>query len=313
MCKLLVVFGATGQQGGSIISHVLDDTELSKQYKIRGITRDPSSSAAEALKKRGVDVAKADMTDPSSLSSALKGAHTVFFLTAPVMGADAKNEEFAQGKGVVDVAVAEGIQYMIFSTLPHVTRISGGKYTKVAAFDAKAEIEDYIRTLPVKSAFFSPASFMQNFQRIMAPHPSDNGTFVLARLVSPTTQLPLIDTAGDTGKYVGAILADPDKYEGKVFCSASAVYTMTEIVDIMSKVYGKTVRYEQIPEEAFRQQLRFTGPYADGLIEMMLYQQDFGYYGPKTKELVAWAAENARGKVHTLEEYLKKNPLAALQ
>ena len=313
MCKLLVVFGATGQQGGSIISHVLDDTELSKQYKIRGITRDPSSSAAEALKKRGVDVAKADMTDPSSLSSVLKGAHTVFFLTAPVMGADAKNEEFAQGKGVMDVAVAEGIQYMIFSTLPHVTRISGGKYTKVAAFDAKAEIEDYIRTLPIKSAFFSPASFMQNFQRIMAPYPSDNGTFVLARLVSPATQLPLIDTVGDAGKYVGAILADPDKYEGKVFCSASAVYTMTEIVDIMSKVYGKTVRYEQIPEEAFRQQLRFSGPYAEGLIEMMLYQQDFGYYGPKTKELVAWAAENARGRVHTLEEYLKKNPLVALQ
>lgn len=313
MCKLLVVFGATGQQGGSIISHVLDDTELSKQYKIRGITRDPSSSAVEALKKRGVDVAKADMTDPSSLSSVLKGAHTVFFLTAPVMGADAKNEEFAQGKGVVDVAVAEGIQYMIFSTLPHVTRISGGKYTKVAAFDAKAEIEDYIRTLPIKSAFFSPASFMQNFQRIMAPYPSDNGTFVLARLVSPATQLPLIDTVGDAGKYVGAILADPDKYEGKVFCSASAVYTMTEIVDIMSKVYGKTVRYEQIPEEAFRQQLRFSGPYAEGLIEMMLYQQDFGYYGPKTKELVAWAAENARGRVHTLEEYLKKNPLVALQ
>ena len=313
MCKLLVVFGATGQQGGSIISHVLDDTELSKQYKIRGITRDPSSSAAEALKKRGVDVAKADMTDPSSLSSALKGAHTVFFLTAPVMGADAKNEEFAQGKGVVDAAVAEGIQYMIFSTLPHVTRISGGKYTKVAAFDAKAEIEDYIRTLPIKSAFFSPASFMQNFQRIMAPYPSDNGTFVLARLVSPATQLPLIDTVGDAGKYVGAILAEPDRYEGKVFCSASAVYTMTEIVDIMSKVYGKTVRYEQIPEEAFRQQLRFSGPYADGLIEMMLYQQDFGYYGPKTKELVAWAAENARGRVHTLEEYLKNNPLVALQ
>ena len=313
MCKLLVVFGATGQQGGSIISNVLDDAELSKQYKIRGITRDPSSSAAEALKKRGVDVAKADMTDPSSLSSVLKGAHTVFFLTAPVMGADAKNEEFAQGKGVVDVAVAEGIQYMIFSTLPHVTRISGGKYTKVAAFDAKAEIEDYIRTLPIKSAFFSPASFMQNFQRIMAPYPSDNGTFVLARLVSPATQLPLIDTVGDAGKYVGAILADPDKYEGKVFCSASAVYTMTEIVDIMSKVYGKTVRYEQIPEEAFRQQLRFSGPYAEGLIEMMLYQQDFGYYGPKTKELVAWAAENARGRVHTLEEYLKKNPLVALQ
>lgn len=79
MAKLLVVFGATGQQGGSIVSHVLDDAELSKQYKIRGITRDPSSSAAEILRRKGVDVVKADMTEPSSLSAAVKGAHIVFF------------------------------------------------------------------------------------------------------------------------------------------------------------------------------------------------------------------------------------------
>lgn len=313
MSKLLVIFGATGQQGGSVVSHVLNDAELSKQYKVRGITRDPSSAAAEALKAKGVDVVKADMTEPSSLSSAMKGAHTVFFLTSPVTGSDAKNEELVQGKGVVDVAVAEGVQYLIFSTLPHVARISGGKYTKVAGFDAKAEVEDYIRTLPIKSAFFSPASFMQNFQRRMALQPTEAGTFVLARPVSPDTELPLIDTAGDTGKYVGAILAEPEKYEGKVFCSASAVYTMTEIAEIMSKVSGKTVKYEQIPVETFRQYIHFAGSYADDLIEMMYYQQDFGYYGPQTKELVAWAAKTARGNVHTLEEYLTENPLPSLQ
>jgi uncharacterized protein YbjT (DUF2867 family) len=229
------------------------------------------------------------------------------------MGPDARNVEFAQGKGVVDVAVAEGVQYMIFSTLPHISKISGGKYTKVAAFDAKAEIEDYIRRVPIRSAFCSPASFMQNFQEVMEVQPSESGTFVIARHVSPDSQLPLIDTAGDTGKYVGAILADPDKYEGKVFCSATAVYTMTEMAEIIGKVYGKTVKYEQIPEETFRQYLRFSGPFADGLVEMMLYQQDFGYYGPRTKELVAWAAENARGKVHTFEEYLIENPLPGLQ
>lgn len=313
MSKLLVVFGATGQQGGSVISHVLNDAELSKQYTIRGITRDVSSSAAEALKKKGVDIAKADLTDPQSLSSAMRGAHTVFFLTSPIMGPDAKNLEIAQGKGVVDVAVAEGVDYLIFSTLPHVSRISGGKYTKVAGFDAKAEIEDYIRTVPIRSAFFSPASFMQNFQGGMAPRPSGSGTFLITRHVSADSQLPLIDTAGDTGKYVGAILAEPDKYEGKVFCSATAVYTMTEIAETMSKVSGKTVKFEQVPEETYRQYMPFPAFYADVLIEMMLYQQEFGYYGPRTKELVKWAAEHARGKVHTLEEYLTENPLPALQ
>jgi uncharacterized protein YbjT (DUF2867 family) len=193
MSKLLVVFGATGQQGGSIISYVLDDAELSKQYRIRAITRDPLSSDAEVLAKKGVDVVKADLGDPRSLSLAMKGAHTVFFLTLPVaIGPDPKHEEFAQGKAVVNAAITEGAQYIIFSTLPPVSRISGGKYTKVAAFEAKAEIEEYIRKLPIKSAFFSPASFMQNFQRIMAPQLSEDGTFILARHVSPDRSCHLL-------------------------------------------------------------------------------------------------------------------------
>jgi hypothetical protein len=81
---------------------------------------------------------------------------------------------------------------------------------------------------------------------------------------------------------------------------------MEEIAQTISKVSGKIVTYEQISEETFRQGLP---PWGGMLIEMMLYQQDFGYYGPETKDLVAWAAGNARGKVHTFEEYLTKNPL----
>jgi uncharacterized protein YbjT (DUF2867 family) len=306
MTKLLVIFGATGQQGGSIVSHVLNDAELSKQYRIRAITRDPSSSSAQSLKKMDVDVVKADLTDQSSLHVAMKGAHTVFALTAPTFGSDAKAQEASQGKAMADVAVAEGVQYIIFSSLPHVSMVSGGKYTKVSGFDAKAEIQEYILTLPIRSAFFAPGSFMQNFQKIMAPRPTGPGAYVIARHVSPHTQLPLIDTVGDTGKFVGAILAEPEKYEGKVFCAATALYSMEEIAQTISKVTGKTVTYQQIPEDTFRQGLP---PWADMLIEMMLYQQDFGYYGPQTKELVAWAAGNARGKVHTFEEYLRENPL----
>jgi len=304
--KLLVVFDATGQQGGSVISSVLSDPELSKQYRIRAITRDTTSPAATTLQKKGVEVIAADLHDPPSIHTALHSAHTVFFLTAP---APTKDAEVTQGKQFMDIAVSSGVSYMIFSTLPHITTISGGRYTKVAIFDAKAEIEAYTRTLPLKSAFFAPGSFMQNWQNIMLPRPKTDGTYVIARHVSPETELPLIDTVADTGKYVGAILADPEKYAGKRFCAATALYSMTEMVQIISRCSGKKVVYEQIPEEVFRENLPVPQGYKDQLVEMMLYQQDFGYYGPDTKELVAWAAGNARGRLNTLEDYLRENPL----
>lgn len=306
MSKILVVFGATGQQGGSVINFVLNDPELSKEYSIRGITRDLSSSKSQQLEKKNVSMIQGDIDDEGSLHKAMKGAHTIFLMGAPTFGADAKAKELAQGKKAADIAVAEGIQYIIFSTLPHVEQISGGKYTKVSGFDAKAETEDYIRKLPVKSAFFAPGSFMQNFHQMMRPQRTEDGKYIISRHVSPQTKLPLIDTVGDTGKYVGAILAEPEKYEGKVFCSATALYTNEEMAQIISKATGKEVIYVQIPEETFRQYLP---PWGDMLIEMMSYQQDFGYYGSQTQELVSWAGKHARGKLTTFEEYLEQNPL----
>ena len=211
MSKLLVVFGATGRQGGSVIHTVL---------KIRGFTRDPTSSKALALKQKGIDVFQADVDDEASIPPTLKGAHTIFLVTAPSYSPTWKGSEWAQVKAVAVAAVAQGASYIIFSALPHVKVLSGGKYTKVKGFDIKAEVESYIRKLPIRSAFFAPGSFMQNWLSGMKPRKSSDGDYYVERYVSPQTQLPLIDAAGDTGKFVGAILAEPDKYERNVFCAA---------------------------------------------------------------------------------------------
>jgi len=56
MSKLITVFGATGNQGGSVIKNILADSSLSKTFKIRGITRDVSKPAAQALAKQGVEL-----------------------------------------------------------------------------------------------------------------------------------------------------------------------------------------------------------------------------------------------------------------
>lgn len=307
MSKLLVVFGATGQQGGSIVDFVLNDPELSRQYTIRAISRDATSASSQKLSARGVEVISADPDEPSTLPAALKGSHTVFAMTFPDYS-DVKGSEVRQGRAIVDAAVNAGSQYFIFSTLPHVTKISGGKYTKVLGFDAKAEVEAYICSKPIPSAFFSPGSFMQNYHSVMKPRKAQDGSYMIARSISSQTRLPLIETASDTGKFVGAILAEPIKYEGKTFCAATKLYTLEEQAEILSKATGKKVVYKQISEEMFRSFLP-QGTYQDILVEMMQYQEEFGYYGSDMESLLEWARENARGELTTFEEYLEKNPM----
>lgn len=60
---IIVVVGATGQQGGGCVDALLRQGK----FKIKAVTRDLSSDAAKALKKRNVDVVTANLSDKESL------------------------------------------------------------------------------------------------------------------------------------------------------------------------------------------------------------------------------------------------------
>ena len=71
--KIILVIGATGNQGRSVIH------ELRKhpQYALRGFVRQPDSDAAKLLAQQGVELVKGDLDDRKSLEQAMK-ASTVF-------------------------------------------------------------------------------------------------------------------------------------------------------------------------------------------------------------------------------------------
>ena len=305
MSDLLVVFGATGNQGGSVINSVLNDAELSKLFSIRGVTRDITKPEALALKAKGVDVVQADLNDPASISNAVKDARAVFAVTATVYDEKLAEREYAQGKAIADAAVKAGVHFLVYSTLPSPALITGGKYTPTDHFDVKHQVEQYIRVLPIKSAFFAPGSFMPMFPELTRP--TGDGTFAIYNVMSANTTFPLIDVANDTGKWVSAILAEPEKHEGQVVAGTTKLYTIEEIVEILSKASGKTVKYVQVPADTFR---NFMPPImAERIMQMMLYFQDVGYYGPQTKQVVEASPQKARGKPNTFEEYLANNPV----
>ena len=68
MPELLIVIGATGLQGGSVISTFLQNGE----YKIRGVTRNTESDKAKNLIRRGVEMVNADLNDEQSLVKAFE-------------------------------------------------------------------------------------------------------------------------------------------------------------------------------------------------------------------------------------------------
>ncbi|KAL4729150.1 hypothetical protein ACLX1H_003561 [Fusarium chlamydosporum] len=308
MPKILAVTGATGQQGGAVINYILNDPELSKQYSLRAITRNIDSDASKALKKRGIEVVQGDMADQSSMNKALTGAQYMFFMNTPAWTATDLKPELELIKKTADTAVEAGIEYIIFSSLPSVRDISGGKYTANHTFDAKAEGEKYIRTLPVKSAFVRLAFFFENIIQVpfWQPQKDAKGNWVMSLQISPKTRLPWIDNGSNTGSFVGAILAEPEKYNGVGLDAAVGFYSMEELVAIESKVFAKEITYKQITPEEFADKLPFM---KELFVQAFHFGEEFGYFGPDGEKSVAWAAERARGRLVPAEEFFKANPL----
>lgn len=160
---LLVILGATGNQGGSIISYYL--SQPSSHYKLRGITRNPSSPKSLSLISRGVEMGFGDFDYLSSLEAAFRDATAIFsvtdfwqsFMNPSLRGRAAetgvkivilaREHEVQQNKNIIDAAAkVETLERFVYSSLPNAARLSGGKYSQVYHFDGKAIAEEYGRT-----------------------------------------------------------------------------------------------------------------------------------------------------------------------
>jgi nucleoside-diphosphate-sugar epimerase len=157
---LLVVLGATGNQGGSVISHFLSLSP--PPYKIRGVTRNPASPKSAALASLGVEMVAGDFEDPASLDAAFKGASVIFSVTdfwqaffdpsqrekaaaaGQNIGLFCRERETRLNRNIIDaVTKVETLERFVYSGLPNTGKVSGGKYPHVYHFEGKGIAEEY--------------------------------------------------------------------------------------------------------------------------------------------------------------------------
>ncbi|KAJ1847154.1 hypothetical protein H4S02_001212 [Coemansia sp. RSA 2611] len=275
MSKLFAIIGATGFQGGSVLKTLYGSSE----YRFRAITRDSSSDKAQALAKQypGIELASADMDNVDSLRQAFDGADIVFGMTdfnpaimARVLGGEV-GAEYTQGKNIVDAAIAAGVKTLIYSGLDSMSEMSKGKYTHAYHFEAKNKVGEYLRRKSgVIDGFVIYLGFyMDNYTRHARISPEDGKTVEFNFPLKPTTVVPLVDTANDTGAVVKYILEHPDECHGVPQEVSGGYFEMQEMVKAFTEATGKPARYAQVPYEVV--------PLKE-FQEMYKGQEEFGYY-----------------------------------
>ncbi|OJZ81645.1 hypothetical protein ASPFODRAFT_85161 [Aspergillus luchuensis CBS 106.47] len=280
--KLLVVFGATGIQGGSVVRAILADPAASKQFNIRAVTRNPSKQSAKTLAQQGVELMKADLEDKDSLRLAIKDAYAVFAVTNFWETFDAAAET-RQGMNVADIAKELDVKHLIWSSLPGISRITNDKLTGVVHFDSKARVDDYIRQLSIPHTIVTLAIYATFFFEILTPLPTTPPSYVLAfpKPTSPQTKVPIIDPTADLGKFVNGILLHPGKTLGQSFNVAGRVYTFEEIVGVANGM-GIDIDFQPVDKETFKAGMvtkGFPDVVCEGVSQAAQYIQEYGYFG----------------------------------
>jgi uncharacterized protein YbjT (DUF2867 family) len=194
---IVAVTGITGAQGGSVANALLK----SGHWHVRGLTRNPNSDKAKQWAKKGVEVVKADIGKKDELQKAFQGATAVFAMTNFWDPEVQKNPslEVIQGKLMADVAAASGVQHYVWSSLPNVEKITGGKL-HVPHFTGKNEVEEYIRNTYPKMTLTAvyAGCYWSNWDvnSFFPPKIAADGTFEFVNPVKPTTKIPGFDPEG---------------------------------------------------------------------------------------------------------------------
>ncbi|MDG2523808.1 SDR family oxidoreductase [Stenotrophomonas sp. HITSZ_GD] len=232
-----LVTAATGQLGRLVIAELLKRVPAAD---LAVAVRDPAKAADFAA--QGISVRQADYTDPASLGAAFAGIERVLLISSNAVG-----QRRAQHRQAIDAAKRAGVAYVAYTSLLHAdtsplglgeehrdteaalrdaglaySLLRNGWYTENLTGSAKHEVESGVRAGSAGQGRFSTAS---------------RADYAAAAAIVLTHAQPaqVYELAGD------------------------ASFTLEEYAATLSRLSGKPVRYQDMPEAAYRQLLEQVG------------------------------------------------------
>jgi uncharacterized protein YbjT (DUF2867 family) len=219
-----VVLGATGAQGGAVVRALLESGST-----VRGVTRRTDSASARRLSAAGVEVVAADLSDETSVAQAFTGVDGAYALTTPFE--DGPEAEIAQGRTILDAALAAQVPHLVFSSVA-----DADQHTGIPHFDSKAMVEAALAQSGLSYTIVGPSYFYDNMlgglDAIKAgvfelPLPAD----------APLQQL----SRRDLGRFVATVLNDPDPVRGARIDIASDEPTGRQMTAALAETLGRPV------------------------------------------------------------------------
>ncbi len=285
--SMVLVTGATGHVGSEVVKQLVQGG-----HRVRALVRDLVK--AQNLGK-GVEVVKGDLSKPETLTAAFTGVEKAFVL-APING-----PEFLELEGnAFDAAKTAGVK--------HIVKLSG--VSGITTFLAKApfgkwhtESEQRLRVLGIAWTILRPSFFNSNVIEF--------GIMPRGGLFFPVgngKEAPI--DPRDIAAVAVKALTTPG-HEGKIYeLTGPEILSFSEMVQVIATVTGKPLKFVDMPEATFRQEMLAAGA-PPPVVESLLCYFTEGIKAGETNRLTPTVAELLGRPARTIEQWAQDH-IAAL-
>ena len=289
--RIIAVVGATGQQGGGVVRAL----QAQGQFKVRALTRNPE-------KHRGLaeEVVAADLDQPATLGAAFQDAYGVFLVTNAW---EKGTGEIQQATAVVRAAKDAGVTHFIWSTLPDVEAISGGKF-HVPHFTDKAKVERIVHEAGFQHHSFVVAPFYyQNLVGAMGPQKQADGSLGWALPIDPEKRVIHMGDINELGRIVAGAFTNPaEAGHGRHLPLVGDFMSFNDIIATLN-ARGDNFSFTRVPSKTFATFF----PGATEVAAMLEYFQAHTYLGSASRDQIALANKIAGAQPTRLSVWVQEN------
>jgi uncharacterized protein YbjT (DUF2867 family) len=255
---MIVITTPTGMIGSQVLDLVTAGDE-----PVRVIVRDPERLAPEIRDR--VDVVAGSHGDAAVVDRAFAGADGVFWLAPPDPQAETLDAVYADfSRPACEAFVRHEVRHVV-----GVSALGRGTTQPAWLVTATLRMDDLIASTGAGYRALTMPSFMDNTLRQIEPIRTQGLFF---STVDPDRRLPTCATRDIAAAAARLLLDRSWSGNAEVPVLGPEDLSHDEMAQIMSDVLGTTVRYRQVPIDAFGQQLVQRGQsdaWVRGMAEMM--------------------------------------------
>jgi uncharacterized protein YbjT (DUF2867 family) len=241
---MFAVLGITGQVGGAVARALLANGQ-----KVRAVVRDAAKGARWAA--QGCEVAVvADVTDPDSLTEAMRGTDGVFVMVPP-------NFDPPPGYPHIHATLASVHSAIVAARPGKVVLLStiGAQVEEPTLLHSSKLLEAGLRDLAMPVAFLRAAWFMENAQWDVAAARAG----AMPSFIQRADQLiPMVATA-DIGRTAAELLQESWNGLRIVELEGPRRFSFNDVASGFAKALGHAVRLDVVPREDWETLFRAQG------------------------------------------------------